>query len=107
MGPAPARRPVALQTPEAEGLTPGMEPAARMASWHLVGPAGRCYSGGAAAAPLLGLLPGARPLARLAAALPGPTASAYRLIARRRAWLGRRVTARARSRADRRIDERT
>jgi predicted DCC family thiol-disulfide oxidoreductase YuxK len=84
-----------------------MDPAARMASWHLVGPAGPYYSGGAAVAPLLRLLPGARPLARLAAALPGPTARAYGLVARRRAWLGRWVTARARSRADRRIDERT
>ena len=84
-----------------------MDPAARMASWHLIGPAGECHSGGAAVAPLLRLLPGARPLAGLAAALPGPTARAYRFVARRRAWLGRWVTARARSRADRRIDERT
>jgi hypothetical protein len=84
-----------------------MDRAVRMASWHLVGPTGRCHSGGAAVAPLLGLLPGARPLARLAAALPGPTEHAYLCAVRRRAWLGRWVTARARSRADRRIDERT
>ena len=100
-------RVVALQTGEAERLTPGMDPARRMASWHLIGPAAECHSGGAAVGPLLRLLPGARPLAALAGALPGPTAGAYRLAARRRAWFGRLVTARARSRADRRIDERT
>jgi predicted DCC family thiol-disulfide oxidoreductase YuxK len=100
-------RVVALQTAEAERLTPGMEPARRMASWHLIGPAGECHSGGAAVAPLLRLLPGARPLAALAGALPGPTAAAYRLAARRRGRFGRWVSARARSGADRRIDERT
>jgi predicted DCC family thiol-disulfide oxidoreductase YuxK len=84
-----------------------MDPASRMASWHLTAPAGECLSGGAAVAPLLRLLPGARPLAGVAGALPGPTAHAYRFAARRRAWLGRWVSARARSRADRRIEERT
>jgi predicted DCC family thiol-disulfide oxidoreductase YuxK/mRNA-degrading endonuclease RelE of RelBE toxin-antitoxin system len=43
---------VALQDPEAEWLLPGMDSQQRMASWHLVTPEGRVYSGGAAVAPL-------------------------------------------------------
>ena len=48
-----------------------------MASWHLVTD-GTVRSGGAAAAPLLRLLPGGRPLASIAAPAPGCSASAYR-----------------------------
>jgi predicted DCC family thiol-disulfide oxidoreductase YuxK len=80
---------VALQDPEAESLLAGMDREQRMASWHLVTPEGRVYSGGAAAAPLLRLLPGGRPLAAVAAALPAVTDAAYRWVARNRNWLGR------------------
>ena len=50
-------RPAALQGPEADRLLPGLSEETRMASWHLVVD-GDVYSGGAAAAPLLRLLPG-------------------------------------------------
>jgi predicted DCC family thiol-disulfide oxidoreductase YuxK len=80
---------VALQDPEAESLLAGMGREQRMASWHLVTPEGRVYSGGAAAAPLLRLLPGGRPLAALAAIFPGVTGAVYRLVARNRSRLGR------------------
>jgi predicted DCC family thiol-disulfide oxidoreductase YuxK len=88
-------RPVALQDPEAERLLPRMSPGRRMASWHLVTPDGRVYSAGAAAPPLLRLLPGGRPLAALAAALPHLTDRGYGWIANHRAWLGRLVGAKA------------
>lgn len=86
-------RPVALQEPEAGRLLPGLHQEQRMASWHLVGPGGRVHSGGDAAAPLLRLLPGGRPLAALAAAFPGLTRRAYRWVADNRGryvfrWLG-------------------
>jgi len=88
-------RPVALQSEEAEALLPGMGEAERMASWHLVPPGGRVYSGGAAAAPLLRLLPAARPAAAVAAAFPGVTDRLYRWAADHRDALGRLVGARA------------
>ncbi len=50
--------PVALQDPRAAELLADLEPEERMDSWHLVSPAGERWSAGAAAAPLLRLLPG-------------------------------------------------
>ncbi|MGH2986121.1 MAG: DCC1-like thiol-disulfide oxidoreductase family protein, partial [Solirubrobacterales bacterium] len=58
--------PVALQDERARALLGAMPEAERMASWHLIGPDGSVASAGAAAAPLLRLLPGGRPLAALA-----------------------------------------
>jgi predicted DCC family thiol-disulfide oxidoreductase YuxK len=81
-------RPAALQGPEADRLLPGLSDEAKMASWHLVVDGNR-YSGGAAAAPLLRLLPGGRPLARVVAAFPGASDRAYRLVARNRDRFGR------------------
>lgn len=81
-------RPASLQGPEAERLLPGLSQEARMASWHLVLD-GQVYSGGAAAAPLLRLLPGGRPLAPIVAAFPGVSDRAYRLVARNRDRFGR------------------
>ena len=60
----------------------------RMGSWHLVVD-GDVYSGGAAAAPLLGLLPGGRPLAPWWRRVPGVSDRAYRLVARNRDRFGR------------------
>jgi predicted DCC family thiol-disulfide oxidoreductase YuxK len=77
-------RPVALQDPEADRLLEGMDEERKMASWHLVTADGAVYSAGAAFPPLLRRLPGGRPLAWLAAALPGPTERAYRYVARTR-----------------------
>jgi predicted DCC family thiol-disulfide oxidoreductase YuxK len=90
-----ALRPVPLQDPEADRLLPGKDRETRMASWHLVGPDGRVHSGGAAAAPLLRLLPGGRPLASLAASMPRATDRLYRFISRHRDRLGRMLGAQA------------
>ncbi len=77
-------RPVALQDPEADTLLGSMEAERKWASWHLVTAEGRVYSAGAAFPPLLRLLPGGRPLAVLAAALPGLTERAYQWVSRTR-----------------------
>jgi predicted DCC family thiol-disulfide oxidoreductase YuxK len=84
-----ALSPVALQDPEADRLLPVLDHETRMASWHLVGPDGRVHSGGAAAALLLRLLPGGRPLASLAAAMPKTTDRLYRFVVGHRNQLGR------------------
>jgi predicted DCC family thiol-disulfide oxidoreductase YuxK len=86
-------RPAALQGPEADRLLSGMSEEQRMGSWHLVVD-GDVYSGGAAAAPLLRLLPGGGPLAPVVAAFPGMSDRAYRLVARNRDLFGRLAGAR-------------
>jgi predicted DCC family thiol-disulfide oxidoreductase YuxK/putative sterol carrier protein len=89
-------RPVPLQSPEADTLLPpGMDPQAKMASWHLVTEDGHLYSGAGAAAPLFRLLPGGRPLAAIASALPWLTRRAYRRVAGHREGLARLVGAKA------------
>jgi predicted DCC family thiol-disulfide oxidoreductase YuxK len=82
-------RPVRLQDQEAEELLPDMDERARMRSWHLVIPEGKVYSGGAAAPPLFGLLPGGRPLAALTATFPRTTERVYRWVSRHRELLAR------------------
>ena len=78
---------VPLRSPEADGLLGGMDPDTRMASWHLaIGE--RVWSGGAAIAPLLQLLPGGRPLAGVAARLPHTADVLYRLVAENRGRIG-------------------
>lgn len=79
-----------LRSPEADRLLLGLGAEEKMASWHLV-IGGQVHSGGAAAAPLLRLLPGGRPLASALAAFPGITDRAYRLVARNRDGVGRLV----------------
>ncbi len=74
-----------------------------MASWHLVDPEGRRTSAGAAVAPLLRLLPGGAPAARMADRFPGAVEGAYRWVVRHRGTLGRAITAGAARRARRRI----
>ena len=88
-------RVVALQDPEAEDCLRGMDDEKRMGSWHLVTPEGRVYSAGAAAPPLLRLLPGGGPLAGLLALSPSLTEYAYRLVSRNRDFFGRLVGAKA------------
>jgi len=88
-------RPVALQNPEADGLLMGMDPERKRASWHLVAPDGRTYSGGQAVAHLARLLPGGAPIAVLAGAVPRTTDRAYRWVARHRDRLGRALGERA------------
>jgi predicted DCC family thiol-disulfide oxidoreductase YuxK len=80
-------RPIALQDPEAADLIGPLD--SKMDSWHLVTSDGGLHSGGAALAPLLGLLPGGRPFGALFSAFPGVTDRAYRLVARNRDRFGR------------------
>jgi predicted DCC family thiol-disulfide oxidoreductase YuxK len=96
-------RPVALETPEADALLADLDPDARTASWHLVSPDAGRWSAGAAAAPLLRLLPGGGGPAALLERVPNATELAYRWVADHRRSLGRLVPAAAKRRADGRI----
>ncbi len=93
-------RPLALADPETATLLATLDPAEREASWHLVGPSGEVRSAGAAAAPLLRLLPGGRPPAAVFERFPRVVAAAYRAVAGRRSAFGRLVGERALARAD-------
>ena len=99
-------RPVSLQQSEADVLLPGMAREQRMASWHLVADDGQVYSGGDAFAPLLRLIAGGGPLARVLAAFPSLGDVAYRTVAGRRSRLGRLIPAASSARARRRIEAR-
>ncbi len=93
-------RPEPIQGQAGARLLSDLPPDARLASAHLVTPDGRRHSGGDAAAPLAAALPLVAPLAPLLRAAPGAARAAYRLIAERRARLGRLVSSGARERAD-------
>jgi predicted DCC family thiol-disulfide oxidoreductase YuxK len=99
-------RPLALGSAQADALLAELTPAQRAASWHLVSPAGRRWSAGAAAPPLLRQLPGGRLPAALLARFPNTTERTYRWVAAHRSSLGRLLSARARRRADERIADR-
>jgi predicted DCC family thiol-disulfide oxidoreductase YuxK len=92
-------RPCAIQSPDGARLLGDLDPEARLVSWHLVSPTGERRSGGAALAPLLGLLPGGAPAAALAAAAPALGEGAYRRVADHRSALSRLLPARAKRRA--------
>ncbi|MGZ4174152.1 MAG: thiol-disulfide oxidoreductase DCC family protein [Solirubrobacteraceae bacterium] len=96
-------RPLPIDDPRAAPLLSGLSTEQRQDSWHLVAPDGECFSAGAAAPPLLRLLPGGRGPAALLAAAPGITERAYRRVARHRGALGRRLPTGSKSRADQRI----
>jgi predicted DCC family thiol-disulfide oxidoreductase YuxK len=85
-------RPVAIQSEEGHGLLANIPESRRLDSWHLVLPSGEVRSAGAAAAPLVALLPAGRPLAFLFRSFPGLTERAYRRVAANRnrfaRWLG-------------------
>jgi predicted DCC family thiol-disulfide oxidoreductase YuxK len=81
--------PVALQRSEADRLLPDLTPAERMASWHLISPAGERHSGGSAVAEILRLLPGGRLPAAGCARFPRLTDRAYRWVAEHRSLLSR------------------
>jgi predicted DCC family thiol-disulfide oxidoreductase YuxK len=95
--------PVELQDPLAVALLEPMGEDERMGSWHLVDADGVRSSAGAAAAPLLRLLPGGRPLAALADRFPSAVERAYRRISGARSKLGPRLSSGAIARADRLI----
>jgi predicted DCC family thiol-disulfide oxidoreductase YuxK len=101
-------RPVALQEPEADLLLGGMDEERKMASWHLVGEDGRVHSAGAGLPELLGLLPGGKPLAALAARFPGAADRLYFAVANRRDKIGPKLPRRwvegATARVERRRD---
>ncbi len=99
-------RPIALQDPRAAELLAPMAPERMLRSWHLVAPDGSVASAGAAAAPLLRLLPGGGPLAALADRAPRAVDWAYGKVAGNRSRLGPLVTSGAKARADRVIASR-
>ena len=88
-------RALPIQGPEAEALLAGMDPARRMASWHLATTDEAVRSGAGAVAPLARMLPGGRPIAYVAELFPGFTELAYRQVARHRETLGRLIGAKA------------
>jgi predicted DCC family thiol-disulfide oxidoreductase YuxK len=99
-------RPIALGTPEADALLADLTPEQRDASWHLVSPEGRRWSAGAAAPPLLRLLPAGRAPAALLASAPRATERVYRWVADHRSTLGRMLPSSAKRSADARIAQR-
>ena len=80
---------MALQSPEAEALLPGMDEERRMESWHLVTTDGRVHSAGAAFEPLTRILGRGRALGARARRFPRATEAAYRQVAEHRSFLGR------------------
>ena len=99
-------RPVALQRPEADDLLRELTPAERMASWHLISPAGDRRSGGAAVPPLVRLLPAGRLPAAGLARLPRLTDRGYRWVAEHRSQLSKRVPSSIKQRATERVHKR-
>jgi predicted DCC family thiol-disulfide oxidoreductase YuxK len=99
-------RPAALQLPEVQHLLADLTPAERNASWHLVSPSGERYSGGAALAPLLALLPAGRPLSAGVAHVPSLADRGYRWTAAHRTQLSKFVPATAKRRARARVRKR-
>ncbi|HEX4940897.1 MAG TPA: DUF393 domain-containing protein [Actinomycetota bacterium] len=84
-----------IQSEEGDRLLADLGEEDRLASWHLIAPDGRRYSGGAAAAPVTRLLPAGAPVARLAETFPRTADRVYRWVARNRDSLGRRLGAQA------------
>lgn len=99
-------RPIALQSSEASRLLADVQPAERMASWHLISPAGARHSGGAAVTQVFRLLPGGRLLAVACARFPRLTENAYRWVAEHRLQLSRLIPTTAKRNASRRVQER-
>jgi predicted DCC family thiol-disulfide oxidoreductase YuxK len=91
--------PLALGTPAADALLHDLTPERRNASWHLIDPAGNRTSAGAAAPPLLRLLPGGAIPANVLARFPRQTERAYRAVADNRAAIGRWIPSRVKRRA--------
>lgn len=98
-------RPMALQSSEANDLLADLQPVERMASWHLISPAGARRSGGAAVVEALRLLPGGRIPAAAFARFPGLTEKAYRWAAEHRSQLSRFIPTTAKRTAHRRVQE--
>ncbi|HET9198387.1 MAG TPA: DCC1-like thiol-disulfide oxidoreductase family protein [Solirubrobacterales bacterium] len=99
-------RPVSLQRSEAEALLADLDPAERMASWHLIDPAGDRVSAGPALPALLRLLPRGRLPASVLDRFPRFTSAGYRWVAEHRTGLSRFVPQRLKRRASARVRER-
>jgi predicted DCC family thiol-disulfide oxidoreductase YuxK len=84
-------RAVPIQGEEGDRLLADLSERDRLASWHLVTPDGRRYSGAAATAPVARLLPAGTPVAFLADRFPRSTDRLYRWVARNRDAFGRRL----------------
>jgi predicted DCC family thiol-disulfide oxidoreductase YuxK len=93
-------RPVALQSAEADALLSELTPEQRMASWHLISPAGRRRSAGAALPALLALLRGGALPARVLSHTPELNERGYRWVAAHRSWFSRATPSSAKRRAD-------
>jgi predicted DCC family thiol-disulfide oxidoreductase YuxK len=96
-------RPVALQRPLADELLADLTRDERMASWHLISPAGARASGGAAIPALLRLLPGGAVPAAALAPFSRTTDRVYRWVATNRTALSRFVPARSKRAAAARV----
>jgi predicted DCC family thiol-disulfide oxidoreductase YuxK len=99
-------RPVALQQSGVDELLSELTPAERMASWHLISPAGERHSADAAVAPLLRLLPGGRLPGAGLARIPSLTERGYWWVAEHRSQLSKWVPSRAKRRAGDRVRQR-
>jgi predicted DCC family thiol-disulfide oxidoreductase YuxK len=82
-----------IQGERGRALLANLALGSRLAAAHTVTGDGRVFSGGAAVAPALALLPWGAPLAALARTFPGATDRAYRWTAARRTWFGARLGA--------------
>ncbi len=83
-------RPVPIQGPVGQQLLADVPEEKRLESWHLVTPAGRVLSGGAAAAAELArVLPGGTPLAGVFRTFPGLTDRGYHWVSDHRGELAR------------------
>jgi len=91
--------PLALGTPAADALLRDLTPEQRNASWHLIDPSGHRTSAGAAAPPLLALLPGGAIPASALARFPHQTERAYRAVADNRSAIGRWIPSSVKRRA--------
>jgi predicted DCC family thiol-disulfide oxidoreductase YuxK len=100
-------RPLALGTAEADQLLADLTLEQRNASWHLVSPAGHRQSAGAAAPPLLRLLPGGALPATALAKAPVMTERAYRWVADRRSTFSHALPLPVKQWATRLISRRT
>jgi predicted DCC family thiol-disulfide oxidoreductase YuxK len=82
-------RPVPIQSEEGQRLLTGVPEERRLDSWHLVDAGGIVRSAGAAAPPLLDLMPGGRLLAAMGRTFPRATERVYRAVAGNRDRLAR------------------
>jgi predicted DCC family thiol-disulfide oxidoreductase YuxK len=99
--------PLALGTPAADALLHDLTPEQRNASWHLIDPTGQRTSAGAAAPPLLTLLPGGALPADVLARFPRQTERAYRAVADNRSTIGRWIPSGVKRRATDAVRRRT